>query len=237
MHNCVAHFSASRVNLVLKNQFPELNWHILTSSKSILLFGVTYWALLEMLLQLFSVLLFSVNHWQKLSSVAYLEERRLYWACLMLRGAKDPGQICPPPKSTLQFHPGKPLFQEALGDLASILVPWFKSQNPFILFLNITNISKSLIKSGYLSSNLIFLGLIWPLRSLGKKKVKGTKVGASSPWPPHSLVHYPIFLYFLMERDTLWCIYVRCNLVHSSYHPSPLSNCYQLTSNCYHLLS
>jgi hypothetical protein len=33
VHNCVAHFLATCVNLVLKNQFPELNWHILTSSK------------------------------------------------------------------------------------------------------------------------------------------------------------------------------------------------------------
>ncbi len=193
MHNCVAHFLASCVNLVLKNQFPELNWHILTSSKSILLSGVTYWALLEMLLQLFSVLLFSVNHWQKLSSVAYLEERRLYWACLMLRGAKDPGQICPPPKSTLQFHPGKPLFQEALGDLASMLVPWLKSQNPFKLFLNITNI---LIKSGSLSSNLIFLGLIWPLRSLGKKRWRVPKWVLVHPGHPipSALPYIPIFL-------------------------------------------
>jgi hypothetical protein len=51
----------------------------------------------------------------------------------------------------------------ALGELAShfgsYYLPWFfflKSQYPFKLFLNITNISHALTKSGSLSSNLTF---------------------------------------------------------------------------------
>ncbi len=52
LHNCVAPFT-SHVKLhefgAEKNQFPELNRHILTFQHYILLSGVTYWARVEML--------------------------------------------------------------------------------------------------------------------------------------------------------------------------------------------
>ncbi len=62
---------------------------------------------------------------------------------------------------------------------------WYCGKNPKIHlgYFLILQISHAYTKSGSLSSNLTFWGLIWPLRGL-TQKCEGTTVGAGSPWLP-----------------------------------------------------
>ncbi len=57
---CFLPAKAKCTNLVQKNQFPELNRHILT----FVLSGVTYWESVEMLLVAMIETLFSITHWE-----------------------------------------------------------------------------------------------------------------------------------------------------------------------------
>jgi hypothetical protein len=72
---------------------------------------------------------------------------------------------------------------EGIGSTSTHIGTKVKILKIYLNYFKILQISHSRTKSGSLSSNLIFLSLIWLLRALAQKG-KGTNVGAGStcPW-------------------------------------------------------
>ncbi len=95
VHNCVAHFTRHDKLCEFGAEKP-ISWNK-AAHFDLFQTNFTVWSRILSTVgdahTTFFCATFSVKHWQKLSSVAYLEESSLYWACLMLRGA------------TLSIHP------------------------------------------------------------------------------------------------------------------------------------